>query len=324
MFAQLSVVALCVRAWRSRISCANGILIIEQLANAPHCPHEGCPYAAARPPETTLGEKRAPVSFKVTNWVWARSESRNGARLVMLALADRADDSGCAWPSIDDLAERTKLSPRAVQKGITNLVELGELEVENGGGRHRSNRYRIVPKPRTSDGVTGQEPRTSDGVSAEETPNFAPETPNFEAETPNFATRNPVQSSPEPSKEPTTEPSRNHPPAPAAEMPIGEQLFTKWWEQYGHTTAQSKRTIRSTINEALNNGIDAAELWQALDRIGDLSKPVTGGTLQFALAEIRKANQGANVIQLPSGQTLTGTDARVAGWLALASGEENK
>jgi DNA-binding transcriptional regulator YhcF (GntR family) len=84
------------------------------------------------------------VSVKVTNWVWARSESRNGARLVMLALADRADDNGFAWPSIDDLAERTKLSPRAVQKGIAALVEIGELDVENGGGRHRSNRYRIV------------------------------------------------------------------------------------------------------------------------------------------------------------------------------------
>jgi hypothetical protein len=149
------------------------------------------------------------VSFKVTNWVWSRSESRNGARLVMLALADRADDNGCAWPSIDDLAERTKLSPRAVQKGITSLVELGELEVENGGGRHRSNRYRIIPKPCTSDGVTAQEPRTSDGVSTTETPNFAPETPNFEAETPNFAPRNPVQSSPEPSVEPSEEPSGN-------------------------------------------------------------------------------------------------------------------
>ncbi|MER5312729.1 hypothetical protein ABT034_33710 [Streptomyces sp. NPDC002773] len=32
--------------------------------------------------------------------------------------------------------------------------------------------------------------------------------------------------------------------------------------------------------------------------------------------------QTGNVIQLPSGQTLTGTDAKVAGWLALASGEE--
>ncbi|MET9956672.1 hypothetical protein ABZ135_34710 [Streptomyces sp. NPDC006339] len=34
--------------------------------------------------------------------------------------------------------------------------------------------------------------------------------------------------------------------------------------------------------------------------------------------------RGSNVIQLPNGQALTGTDAKVAGWLALASGEENQ
>ncbi|MET8766363.1 helix-turn-helix domain-containing protein [Streptomyces sp. NPDC004658] len=258
------------------------------------------------------------MSFKVTNWVWARSESRNGARLVMLALADRADDNGYCWPSIDDLAERTKLSPRAVQKAIATLADLGELDVENGGGRHRSNRYRIVPKPRTSDGVTDQEPRQNDGVSTEETPNSATETPNFEAETPNFETENPVQSSPEPSVEPTTEPSGNLPTRRRAEPTPAEQIFDQWWETYGHTTAQGKRTIQRAIADALGNGIDPNELCQALARLGALSKPVTGGTLQFALAELRKPQPQANVYQLPTGQTLTGTDAKVAGWMAIA------
>jgi hypothetical protein len=241
------------------------------------------------------------VSFKVTNWVWARSESRNGARLVMLALADRADDNGYCWPSIDDLAERTKLSPRAVQKAIAVLAELGELDVENGGGRHRSNRYRIVPKPRTSDGVTGEEPRTNDGVSAEETPNSAPETPNFEAETPNFETENPVQSSPEPPLEPTENRQRNL-PARRTERTPADELFDEWWEQYGQRTAQAKHTIRRAIADALTNGIQPAELRSALARIGDLSKPVTGGTLQFALAELRKPAPGADVIPFAARQ----------------------
>src|SRR5690606_19766111 len=113
------------------------------------------------------------------------------------------------------------------------------------------------------------------------------------------------------------------PPTPTDEPSLGEQIFLKWWEQYGHTTAQSKRTIHRAIDDALRNGINAAELWQALVRLGDLSKPVTGGTLQFALAELRQAHTN-NVIPLPNGQSLTGTDARVAGWLALASGEENQ
>lgn len=257
------------------------------------------------------------MSFKVTNWVWARSESRNGARLVMLALADRADDNGCAWPSVDDLAERTRLTPRAVRKCVRELVDLGELKVEEGGGRHRSNRYRIIPKPGTLDRVTDEKPGTLDRESGSETLNSAHETLNFETETLNSATQNPVQSSPEPPLEPSENRQGNHPPAPREEAPLGEQLFTKWWEQYGTTTAQGKRTIRRAIDDALRNGITPAELWLALERLGELSKPVTGGTLQFAFSELRKP-QPTNVIALPSGQQLSGTDAKVAGWMAIA------
>ena len=149
------------------------------------------------------------MSIKVTNWVWARSESRNGARLVMLALADRADDEGLCWPSIEDLMERTRLTRRAVQKGIAALVENGELKVENGGGRHRSNRYLIVPKPCTSDGVTDGKPRTSDAVSPRETAHSAHETAHFATETAHSTPGNPVESAPEPSVEPSREPSGN-------------------------------------------------------------------------------------------------------------------
>lgn len=167
------------------------------------------------------------MSLKVTNWAWSRSESRNGARLVMLALADRADDNGFAWPSIEDLCERTRLSPRAVQKALANLVELGELKVESGGGRRVRNRYTIIPKPRTSDGVTGEypgpsdgvtagKPRTSDGVSPEETPHFEAETPHFATETPSFEHGNPVKSAGEPPLEPSEEPSGNNHNNPAA------------------------------------------------------------------------------------------------------------
>lgn len=228
------------------------------------------------------------MSIKVTNWVWARSESRNGARLVLLALADRADDDGLCWPSIDDLMARTKLTRRAVQKGVTALVEGGELEVENGGGRHRSNRYRITPKPCTSDGVTDGKQRTSDAVSALETAHFAHETAHFATETAHSTPGNPVKSAPEPSVEPSREPSENPPPSEPEPQDISEQMFAKWWEQYGRTTAQGKATIRRAISDALRNGLEPNVLWQALERLGELSKPVTGGTLQFALSEIRQ------------------------------------
>lgn len=157
------------------------------------------------------------MSIKVTNWVWEHSESRGGARLVLLALADRADDYGRSWPSVQDLAARCRLSPRAVQRAVAELAAIGELEVDQGGGRHRSNRYRIIPKQRQIDGVTEQKPRQDDAVSAEETPSSCPETPSFATETPSSATQNPVRMTPEPPLEPPAEPSENQQQSRASE-----------------------------------------------------------------------------------------------------------
>ena len=248
------------------------------------------------------------MSIKVTNWVWARSESRNGARLVMLALADRADDEGRAWPSVEDLCERTRLSRRAVQKGIAELVRIGELKVEQGGGRHQRNRYRIIPKLRTSDAVTHQEPRTSDAVSPKKQRTLVPETANFATETANFEHENSVDSAPEPPLEPPTEPSTEPTPLPPAQ-PLADRMRDAWWEKYGRTTAQSKRDVRRAIATALENGNPPNEVWAACQTLGDLSKPITGGTLQFAFAELRKPS---NVIALPTGQPRPSTtDQRV-------------
>lgn len=107
------------------------------------------------------------------------------------------------------------------------------------------------------------------------------------------------------------------PVAPADDLPT--RMLTKWWEQYGRQTAQGRASVRRSIADALDNGLDPSLLWQALVRLGDLSKPITGGTLQFALAEIRKGTATSNVVHLPNGQTLAGTDAKVAGWAALAA-----
>ncbi|MGW6395434.1 hypothetical protein ACWFR1_34200 [Streptomyces sp. NPDC055103] len=86
---------------------------------------------------------------------------------------------------------------------------------------------------------------------------------------------------------------------PAAALP--DQMLSKWWEQYGHTTAQNKSTIRRAIADALTNGLAPATLWDALTRLGDLAKPITGGTLQFALSELRQAATGADIVPIRPG-----------------------
>ncbi|HEX6518301.1 MAG TPA: hypothetical protein VF049_22260 [Nocardioidaceae bacterium] len=96
--------------------------------------------------------------------------------------------------------------------------------------------------------------------------------------------------------------STNGPEVPPT-IPLPDQMLTEWWTRYGHTTAQNKNTIRRAITDALTNGLAPATLWSALDRLGNLSKPITGGTLQFALSELRPATTGADVVPLRPGTT---------------------
>lgn len=64
------------------------------------------------------------------------------SKLVLLALADRADPKGFCWPSIDDIKKRTGLAKRSVINHVAILEESGFLRVYR---EHRkSNRYRIM------------------------------------------------------------------------------------------------------------------------------------------------------------------------------------
>lgn len=76
-------------------------------------------------------------------------------RLIMLALADHADDAGRCYPSIDRLANRTGLSERAVRNNIRTLESQGFLRTEKGAGPHGCNLFFVNPSPAPDAG--GQE-----------------------------------------------------------------------------------------------------------------------------------------------------------------------
>ena len=87
------------------------------------------------------------MSITVYRNVWGGSRARGSARLVLLAIADHADDGGQAWPSVARLARMTGLSRRQVQRRVRQLVKAGELVIEQLGGGGRSTRYRIAVQP---------------------------------------------------------------------------------------------------------------------------------------------------------------------------------
>jgi hypothetical protein len=94
-------------------------------------------------------------------------------------------------------------------------------------------------------------------------------------------------------------------------------------ERFRTGNAYGRRQVRGVIADTLTNGTNPDELWRALERLGETSKPISPGTLQFAFSEIRKAQQASNVIALPSGQTLPGADTNLAGWGAVAASLAN-
>lgn len=75
--------------------------------------------------------------------VWERSIQSGSALLLLLAIADFADDDGFAFPSVARLAKKVRLTERQTWSLIGKLKADGELAVGVGGGRGRTNRYRV-------------------------------------------------------------------------------------------------------------------------------------------------------------------------------------
>lgn len=70
------------------------------------------------------------MSIKVITHVWEQSKQKGSALLMMLAIADNANDEGEAWPSLKTLAHKTRMSKRNAQMVIKKLEESGELAVK--------------------------------------------------------------------------------------------------------------------------------------------------------------------------------------------------
>jgi hypothetical protein len=86
------------------------------------------------------------MAIEVISWVFSHSQSKNGERLVMLAIADACNnpDGTGAWLSNAALSAKTNLSERAVQESVKRCELLGELKVERNAGRGGVNRFAVV------------------------------------------------------------------------------------------------------------------------------------------------------------------------------------
>lgn len=91
------------------------------------------------------GSGRCPMSISAMTWAWGLRDLGQAETLVLLALADAADDDGLCWPSQAVVARKARISERSVRRHIAFLREAGLVDVETRSslkGR-RSNLYRL-------------------------------------------------------------------------------------------------------------------------------------------------------------------------------------
>lgn len=88
------------------------------------------------------------MSIRIWTAVWTNSRHSGSELLMLLALADFADDEGLAYPSIATLARKCRMSTRNVNLILAQLRKGGELEVRQNAGPNGANVYRIrMPAP---------------------------------------------------------------------------------------------------------------------------------------------------------------------------------
>lgn len=78
-------------------------------------------------------------------WVMENSRSTENDRLVLIAIANEADDFGFnAWPGKKRLESASNSSKSTVTRSLKRLEALGELIVARRSGRRASNHYALV------------------------------------------------------------------------------------------------------------------------------------------------------------------------------------
>ncbi len=73
------------------------------------------------------------MSISASTWAW-RQQVLPTAKLVLLCLADHADDKGRCWPSLARICDKTGLSKSTVSESLMNLEKQGALSRKRSRG----------------------------------------------------------------------------------------------------------------------------------------------------------------------------------------------
>lgn len=87
------------------------------------------------------------MSVHVSSWAWKQKLGDPGLKLVLVKLADNADDSGYSFWRQKNLADECEMSKPTLQRKLAKLEEMGLLQVVprfGSDGSRVANGYRLV------------------------------------------------------------------------------------------------------------------------------------------------------------------------------------
>jgi hypothetical protein len=199
--------------------------------------------------------------------VFDHSEAEHGARLVLLVLAEYANEHDESYPAVDTIARRAKLSRRSVQANLRVLAESGEIVELDGQSRYKTARYQLT--------VGGAE--------------SAPPAENSVARVQNGASNTTI-SAPEPTTNPTTEPTTG---ASTAKLFEPADPVQEIFDHYRAVVPAKERSVLTPeVRNLIVKALEERPLDECLKAVTGLSKSehhIDGGYLhiKYAVGKIK-------------------------------------
>ncbi|MDN0522406.1 primosomal protein [Escherichia coli] len=82
------------------------------------------------------------MSRHATDWAWETDPGSSSLKLILLSMADRADEYNLCYPSIERLVKDTCLNKKTVQSGLISLMKMGLIS-DTGERKGATKRVRV-------------------------------------------------------------------------------------------------------------------------------------------------------------------------------------
>ncbi|MHC6293955.1 DnaT-like ssDNA-binding domain-containing protein [Escherichia coli] len=91
------------------------------------------------------------MSRHATDWAWETNPGSSSLKLILLSMADRADEYNLCYPSIERLVKDTCLNKKTVQAGLISLMKMGLIS-DTGERKGATKRVRVFSLNITKNG----------------------------------------------------------------------------------------------------------------------------------------------------------------------------